>query len=180
MAVVLGSPPHPPIRLRWEDLDRSYDSLSDVGVDLQFVMEREFLDPQETRPLFTDSDGQRFRILVISLEVVLCVRVPDDFDPLQLTLRRVKSALGEMVVESLGSDDHRALLVETGEAVPIGAEFLVDDTAEVDPSSGGRTQLISSPSWLDFDDAWMRSVDPAPPVTLGTWLHNCLSALFRR
>ena len=149
-------------------------------MDLQFVMEREFLDPQETRPLFTDSDGQRFRILVISLEVVLCVRVPDDFDPLQLTLRRVKSALGEMAVESFRSEDHRALLVETGEAVPIGAEFLVDDTAEVDPSSGGRTQLISSPSWLDFDDAWMRSVDPAPPVTLGTWLHNCLSALFRR
>ncbi len=68
-----------------------------LGQNLQFVIEREFIEPGEPRPDFRDAKGRRYRILVISLEVVLCVEVPINFDPLQLVLS-VFSMDGNMVV----------------------------------------------------------------------------------
>jgi hypothetical protein len=95
MAAVLGDAPDPPISLSWgdlskkkESLSRTYESLTDVGMDLDFIREGEW-EAWEPTPVFTDRVGRRFRILVMSQEVVLCVEVPADYEPAQLRLRRV-------------------------------------------------------------------------------------------
>ncbi|AWB86086.1 hypothetical protein [Mycetocola zhujimingii] len=184
MAVVLGVPPAPPISLSWgdlskkrESLSRTYDSLTDVGIDLQFLREGEW-EAWEPTPVFTDRLGRRFRILVMSLEVVLCVEVPADYEPAQLTLRRVWLSGEEIIVESLHSADHRALSSETRTAIPIETIKLADgtSTASEDTDEEGSSAL----SWHVFDEEWMNSVDPAPPTYLGAWLSQFLRNRFRR
>ncbi|GGE94418.1 hypothetical protein [Mycetocola zhadangensis] len=189
MAVVLGDPPDPPINLSWgdpskknESLSRTYESLTDLGIDLEFEREGEWAGFAPA-PVFTDRVGRRFRILVMSLEVVLCVEVPADYEPAQLRLRRVWVSGEEIVIESLHSVDHRALSSESRTAIPIETIELADETitASEDTDKEGSSVL----SWPVFDEDWMNSVDPAPPFiitlgSLGTWLSQILRNRFRR
>jgi hypothetical protein len=184
MAAVLGDAPDPPISLSWgdlskkkESLSRTYESLTDVGMDLDFIREGEW-EAWEPTPVFTDRVGRRFRILVMSQEAVLCVEVPADYEPAQLKLRRVWVSGEEIIVESLHSVDHRALSSESRTAIPIETIELADgtSTASEDTDEEGPSAL----SWPVFDVDWMNSVDPAPPIYLEDWLPHFLRKLFRR
>ena len=183
MAVVLGDPPDPPISLSWgdlskkhESLSRTYESLSDVGIDLDFLREGEWK-AWEPTPVFTDRVGRRFRILVMSQEVVLCVEVPADYEPAQLRLRRVWVSGEEIIVESLYSVDHRALSSESRTAIPVETIELADGTGNAadDTDEEGPSAL----SWPVFDEEWMTSIDPAPPIYMEDWLPHILRKLFR-
>jgi hypothetical protein len=88
------------LRKKRESLSRTYESLTDVGIDLEFEREGEWAG-LEPAPVFTDRVGRRFRILVMSQEVVLSVEVPADYEPAQLRLRRVWVSGEETIVESL-------------------------------------------------------------------------------
>jgi hypothetical protein len=184
MAVVLGDAPEPPINLSWgdfgkkkESLSETYESLTDVGMDFEFLREGEW-EAWEPTPVFTDRLGRRFRILVMSQEVVLCVEVPADYEPSQLRLRRVWISGEEIIVESLHSVDHRALSSESRKAIPIETITQADGTgtAADDTDQDGPSPL----SWPVFDEEWMNSVDPAPPIYLEEWLPHLWRKLFRR
>lgn len=172
--VAIADEPRPPIFLTWGDLGRRYDSLNDLGMDLQFVLEREYLAPGEPRPIFSDRDGRRFRILVVSLEVVLCVLVPNDFEPEQLELQPAHVDGAELLIESLHGVPHRALSRASGSALPIDGIPLGVISAE---SSLAELHLMSA--WLEFDQAWVESVDPAPPISLVEWARRRLVRLLR-
>ncbi|WP_411720344.1 hypothetical protein, partial [Mycetocola sp.] len=175
MAVILGNAPEPPINLSWGDLtkkreylSRTYESLTDVGMDLKFEREGEGeWEGSEPAPVFTDRVGRRFRILIMSLEVVLCAEVPADYHPAQLRLRRVWVSGEEIIVESLHSVDHRALSSESRTAIPIETIELSEETGPAADDTGEEGS--SAISWPVFDVEWMNSVDPAPPfiITLG-------------
>lgn len=179
MAVNIGDGPKPPITLSWEDIDRTYDSLVDLGMDLQFVEEHEYIDGSEPEPVFLDRDGRRFRILVMSLEVVFCAEVPSDYSPTQLLLRSVQMQGGEALVESLHGRDHRALLVESRTAIEVSEMPHSRGTAcESDPGARVR-DTDARHSWIAFDKEWLGSVDPTPPIPLTTFIHRGLRNLFR-
>lgn len=184
MAVVLGDAPEPPISLVWGDpskkkefVSETYESLTDVGMDLEFEREGEWAGI-EPAPVFTDRLGRRFRILVMSQEVVLCVEVPADYEPAQLRLRRVWVSGEEIIVESLHSVDHRALSSGTRTAIPIETMTQADGTGNAadDTDQNGPSPL----SWPVFDEEWMNCVDPAPPIYLEDWLPYLWRKLFRR
>lgn len=169
----MGGVPGLPIRLLWDDLDRTYASLSELGIDLEFVLEREYLAPEDPKPVFTDSGGSRFRILVLSLEVVLCVRVPDEYDPSELKLVSIEQQELEIVVEVHGAQAHRALsrgTEATESFVAVAPEELEALTAPLRLDSLPASTL----SWIEFDEAWLTCVDPAPPIRLRELLSRLL------
>ncbi len=173
--LVVGKEPRLPIKLTWGDLRRSYDTMSDLGIDLEFVLEREYLEANEPRPYFSDRDGRRFRILVISLEVVFCVLVPQDYEPAELELHLARVDDAELVLETFRGVPHRALLTSSGRAVPVEA-LATKDIARMAPREAKEAEL----DWLSFDEAWLASVDPAPPVALFEWTGRRFTSIFRR
>lgn len=161
--VAVGESPTFPMTMRWQDEVETYDSFYDLGVNLEFSEEGAF-EPGEARPVFTDSRGARFRIIVMSLEVVLCVNVPDDFDPEQLRIARFGSERGGLLIETLGAQVHRALepVPGTGQLTPLSA----NGVARLAWTSDRAHPDSSALSWADFDQIWLEAVDPAPPIYL--------------
>lgn len=163
MGVRIDRGPEPPIRATGDGLEKTYASLSDLGIDLEFESEREYVETREGALTFVDAKGHRYRILVMSLEVVLCIRVGLDFDARALKISRVRTGGTELVVEHYEGAVHRALESCKGS----GREFaLVVDVGTVTQGwlSSGSEHLESELAWLDFDAAWLSLADPAPPL----------------
>jgi hypothetical protein len=179
MAMIVGTPPKLPIRLRWDDIDTTYDTLEDIGVDLQFVQERDYVTSDESEPNFADVSGERFRILVISLEVVLCVAVPADFDSRQLELAEIRDGDRWVLAEHLRGEIHRVLSAPNGLDQPIAAVSV--DELEGVGSRDIRDAVLAQTdcTWQDFDELWYSAVDPAPPIVLGQALRRLVSRVFR-
>lgn len=154
--VVIGEPPNFPIKLRWDDSNDTFDSLLDLGTYLQFVEEHEYRGTDESKPVFTDSSGARFRILVFALEVTLCVRVPDDYDPSQLRLGVFVDRETETVVEVLGRQVHRALSQRRG--TPESFTAVAAEELEKLPALAWADGPPAPLSWLEFDEVWKFSV----------------------
>jgi hypothetical protein len=172
MATLVDSDPSPTFPLRAAGIDANYRSLADVGVDWEFLDERGLEDDPDGVIIFTDSVGQQFRILVISLEVVLCVAVPAGFDPRRLVLTEVPDADARVVVEHLDGEVHRALRLEAA-GNSQGRALSSADIAEIRPQ-WERLGKPSSLPWEQFDLAWFESVDPSPPLGLGEMIHAVL------
>jgi hypothetical protein len=171
--------PVPPIHMAWGDFEETFESLRVLGQNLQFVIEHEYLAEDHPRPNFRDAQGQRYRILVISLEVVFCVAVPPDFDPLQLELATIHAGDSQVIAEHLGGVIHRALSCPTGQGqplAPISVVELEELGATLRDADAAQTEL----SWFEFDTLWFSAVDPAPPVDLGAALRRLMSRLVRR
>lgn len=165
MAEMIIDHPSMPITLTWEELNESYDTLADLGVDLEFVQEFEYIDPGEPRPRFIDASGDRYRILVISLEVVFCVRIPSEFDPLDLELVSTNLDGNDIVIEHLEGRIHRALAATPNGQ---GVYAAVRDAGFPPLDSLSRLeQLGEAPmTWVEFDQRWFESIDPAPPMAI--------------
>lgn len=161
MGVDFGATPEPPIRLLWDDRDR-YSTLTELGISLEFIQEQDFVASDRERPYFLDSSGVRFRILVVSLEVVLCVAVPPDFDPAELKLGTADFNNDVVVVEHFEGQVHRALL-PPGSTNDLYAALLSQDAAslKVELQDGAAEVGLT---WQQFDQHWFDSVDPSPPM----------------
>jgi hypothetical protein len=165
--------------MAWGNLDQTFEGLRVLGQNLQFVVEREYLAEDHPRPNFRDAQGQRYRILVISLEVVLCVAVPPDFDPLQLELATIHAGDNQVIVEHLGGVIHRALTCRTGQGQPL-APVSVVELEELGETLSDTDAAQTELSWFEFDTLWSSAVDPAPPVDLGAALGRLMSRFVPR
>jgi hypothetical protein len=164
MAALAGDPaPRSPIMTDWDE--GLYESLKEIGSDFEFLDERLHVAGGEPLPRFLDAAGRRYRILVVALEVVLCVNVPVDFDPRELEVSAAIVAGEPAVVEFFRSMPHRGLLAPS-ERRPEGWIALRKEHLLQVQAPGAVESLGGSPSWLEFDEAWFRAVDPAPPVQL--------------
>lgn len=171
--------PLPPIHMRWGGRIESFESLRVLGQNLEFVIEREIIDAGEPYPDFRDAAGQRFRILVISLEIVLCIAVPPNFDPRQLELAEVRDGEETMVIEHLRGDAHRALRIHgRGHRPTVTAS---EDDLERFAADDLRDGAIppAAISWSIFDELWCGAVDPSPAIGLGTALRGLVSRILR-
>lgn len=159
------SSPRFPLFLCWtcapDVVDQEYDSLEHAAQDLQFVSESGCGAHERDEAVFTDSNGTRFRILVISLRAVLCEPVPRSFDSRELRLLRVPHDGEPLDVEFYGTRPHRGLRVGGDTVVP--AEVLSRLSQQV-PSWASAAWAASPRRWSDFDEEWFRLVDPAPPI----------------
>ncbi len=164
MAIITIDRPGMPIAMSWGDLERNYDSLEELAMDLQFVVEHEYISENDPKPRFTDRDGSRYRIIVMSLEVVLCVRVPQNYDPASLVLREAQLSQGRLIIEFLGDAPHRALLNARVESRQFAGAAVGLDRVMSEMPAGVRLRSANI-SWLAFDEAWLTSVDPAPPTS---------------
>jgi len=176
--MAVAAVPIPPIHMVWDDEHETFDDLRHLGINLEFLGERE-REEEEPRPVFRDSHGQRFRILVISLEVVLCVAVPTDYDPLRLELTAIPGDEDVVVAEHLSGEIHRVLKCPTGPGQPSASIASVDlEALSAALRSGDVVQPeLSSP---DFDDLWFSAVDPAPPIDVGAALRRLMSRVISR
>ncbi|MDT0200637.1 hypothetical protein [Nocardioides sp. AE5] len=160
MAVV-GSGPSLPIHMHWAEEHEVFDNLAELGQTLQFVIEGEFRN-SEPIPDFRDSKGRRFRVLVMSLEVVLCVEVDEKYHPSQLSLASIEGSEG-VVFEHLDGAIHRILTFSEDSEVFTAA---IPDQGN---SSFRASEFDAAPpslSWSEFDALWFKAVDPAPPLNL--------------
>ena len=98
---VIGAGPTFPMTMTWAGTHEKFDSLYHLGVNLEFLLEREFRIKPEPFPVFADAEGRRFRLLVNNLDVVLCVEVPTDFDTSQLELDEGDETGRPLIVEHL-------------------------------------------------------------------------------
>lgn len=163
MAALGGdSAPTFPILTDWDE--SLYESLEEIGSDFEFLDERLHVTGGEPLPRFLDAAGRRYRILVVALEVVLCVNVPVDFDPRELKVLPAVVAGAPAVVEFFRSIPHRGLL-EQPESRPGGMALREEQLLQAQVPDGVAS-LGGAPAWLEFDEAWFRAVDPAPPVQL--------------
>ncbi len=164
MAALAGGPaPTFPIASSWDE--GLYESFKEIGSDFEFLDERLHVADGEPLPRFVDAVGRRYRILVVALEVVLCVNVPVDFDPRELSLSAGVFAGEPAVVESYRSVPHRGLLAPGGRHPERWRALREDQLLQVQASR--EVEVVSGlPSWRAFDDAWFRAVDPAPPIQL--------------
>lgn len=161
MGSLIGEPPKLPIRAHGDDLDRTYDSLKDLGIDLQFI-DFDF-QRDESAVAFIDSSGARYRIMVLFLEIVLCAQVPDDYDPSQLRLVTFEHEDSELVAEALGTQAHRALSRRIGREEEFAA-VAVEDLAKL--STPLSVHDLSAPAmpWWRFNEIWNSRVDPSLPI----------------
>jgi hypothetical protein len=164
MAALAGGPaPTFPIASNWDE--GLYESLKEIGSDFEFLDERPYVADGEPLPRFVDAVGRRYRILVVALEVVLCVNVPVDFDPRELNLSAAMVAGEPAVVEFCRSVPHRGLL-EPSERQP-GRWSALREAQLLQVQAPREVEGLSGlPSWREFDEAWFRAVDPAPPIQL--------------
>lgn len=171
MGAIIGEPPNLPIRTHGDDIDRTYESLRDLGIDLQFI-DFDF-QPDESALAFTDSCGARYRIMVLSLEIVLCVQVADDYDPSQLRLVTFEYEDSEMVVEALGMQAHRALSRKIGSEEEFAA-VVVEDLAALSTSLKMNDLPAPTMPWWKFNGLWNSSVDPSLPIRLTDFIPRWL------
>lgn len=178
MAAVILDNPSAPIRMAWGGTDDRYDNLADLAIDLEFIQEASF-QPGEARPRFLDSSGFEYRILVMSLEVVLCVRVPSGYDPGDLELVSVHLGGECLIVEHLNGRIHRALAMDGSN----GSEYSAYHQAGVFPcDSLSRMEDPEGTSmpWKEFDRLWLEAMDPAPPLSVGQVAEEVAKAIKAR
>lgn len=178
MAEVILDSPSPPIVMTWEGSKDSYDNLADLAIDLEFLQEANFR-PGESRPRFLDSSGFEYRILVMSLEVVLCVRVPWGYDPGDLELVAAAPSGKRLVIEHLNGRIHRALAVEQSG----GGAYSACREAGAPPcdSLSGVGELAgTSMPWEEFDRLWLEAMDPTPPLSARQVVRDIAQAIKAR
>lgn len=100
-----------PIVLCWDDIDRSYQSISDIGIDLEYLTVRDQL---EIEPRFTDSLGRRFRFVIDWLEVLFCHEVPEDFSHRSMRVTKYLDGFRTIFAETLGEEIHRTITISNG------------------------------------------------------------------
>lgn len=169
--VILGCAPSFPLMV---GDGSTYGSLVDVGTYFEFLDERQLERYPDDLVVFTDASGQRFRVLVISLTVVLCVAVPVNFDPRSLELAEVGAGRSTIVLEHWDGEIHRGLMLGHEEGRDARA-LSVDEITSLPPDWAGMSEA-SRLEWEGFDLAWFESVDPSPPIRLG----ELLRSLWRR
>jgi hypothetical protein len=170
--VILGRAPSFPLTV---GDGSTYGSLVDVGTYFEFLDERQLERYPDDLVVFTDVSGQRFRILVISLTVVLCVGVPADFDPRSSELAEVRAGSSTVVLEHFGGEVHRGLLLGGQEDQEARALSVVEIASL--PTDWVHTSRASTLDWETFDLAWFESVDPSPPIGIGGLLRSFWRAL---
>lgn len=155
-------PPFFPVYMTWGEDTDSYDSLEDLGTYLQFLREGEF-GAGDSFPIFIDSTGVRYRIVIISLEVVLCLPVPKSFKISDLTLMETHLPGGRAVLEMLGDTPHRALGWSASSRPGTTSEPKALPLERVPLENVGWK--ASSMPWAEFDLLWFEA--SIPPFSFG-------------
>lgn len=173
---MIGEAPAFPISLLWDSISETFDSLRELGMHCEYV-EYEF-EPTADRPIFTDARGATFRIIILAAEVVLCARVPSDYDPSQLRFVAFEHDGSEFVVEALGTQAHRALRRSHGET---GTREVVRPEDLKSLSTPLRRENLAAPSMTrrEFNKAWNSLVDPGLPLGLTDLVPGFIRKFFR-
>ena len=135
-----------PIALCWGDIDRSYQSISDIGVDLEYLTVRDQL---EIEPRFTDSLGRRFRFVIDWLEVLFCHEVPEDFSHGSLRVTKYLDGSRTIFAETLGEEIHRTITISN--SVSVARPKVWSSASPALPDSVVREGLGDI---VEFDDRW--------------------------
>jgi hypothetical protein len=138
-----------PLTFAASGLDKeSYGGPDELAADVEFLRDTD--DPY----LAVDSNGQRVRLIIWNLELLLCAVVPMNFDPENLQISRIRGSVGEVMIEADRQGTcHRTLTIKGRTRV----EGFEPRTWSEPVAASSTLGEVMPGKWQQFDEAWLRA-----------------------